>query len=489
MSLPRNLLAEASAFVMAQLGLNFTADRSRDLERALRSAALEAGYDGPEPYVRWLLNAPLTPQQLELLASKLTVGETYFFREPQIFAALREHIIPEWVAARGRPQPPLRVWSAGCCTGEEPYSLAIFFARECPELRGSVSIVATDLNAHFLRKARAGVYRSWSFRNAPSWLQPAYFTRVGQDRFELRPEIRQMVTFEHLNLAVDTYPALHNHTNGVDLIFCRNVLMYFSEAHVRRVVDGFHRSLAESGFLVVSVCETSPTLAPQFRSRGLKGVTVYQKTSRPKPSEPPASAPEPLAAPFADFPLSHSASAKPPAFVRSPEKPTLAAQVGDAHARLRAGDYAAAAAKLEAVLAQSPLHVDAAALLGRALANQGRLADALRWIELAISADKLRAPLHYLRATVLQELGRLDLASGALEKALYLDPDFVLAHFAVADLARQAGRSEKSLRHLNHALRVLRRLPPGEAVPESDDLTVGRLIAVIESMLTAEVSP
>jgi chemotaxis protein methyltransferase CheR len=457
------------------------------------------GFDELPPFVRWLVNAPHAPLQLELVASKLTVGETYFFREPQAFAALREHVVPGLVAARKSEIPQLRVWSAGCCTGEEAYSLAIFFVRECPELRDwRISILGTDINPHFLRKARAGIFRGWSFRGAPAWLQRDYFSSLGGDRFELRADIRRMVTFAHLNLADDVYPSLHNQTNGLDLIFCRNVLMYFSPAQLRRTVEGFHRSLVEGGHLVVGVCEAAPTLAPEFHARAFPGATLYQKRGDREDEEPAqateigecqrsdlfsswGNAPEIGAAETAKAESPFHGSALPPAYAESP--------LARAQERIAAGDYAAAAAELETAAAHVPLDVEVATLLARALANQGRLADARRWIERAIAADKLRAPLHYLRATVLQEMGELELAADALEKTLYLDPDFVLAHVASAELARRSGRAEKSVRHLERALRVLRRHRSEDVIAESGELTAGRLIAVIETMLTLEVAP
>jgi chemotaxis protein methyltransferase CheR len=489
MPLPDAVLEQASGFVAARLGLNFPRERWPDLERALRPAAAEMGFSAMDAYVRWLMSAPLGTAQLELLASKLTIGETYFFREPQAFDAVRQHIVPQLVAARG-PAAHLRVWSAGCCTGEEAYSLAICFERQCPGLRGwQISIIGTDINPHFLRKAREGVYGSWSFRSAPPWLQSEYFSEVGRGRFELRADLRRMVTFEHLNLADDVYPSLRNHTNGLDLIFCRNVLMYFSPAHLRRVVDGFHRSLVDEGHLIAGVCEATSALAPQFQPCALPGITVFRKTARREAARPPA-APAPLTPPppLADSPAFRFTPPAAPAAAAPPDR-VPRAEIDAAVAQLRRGEYAEAVRRLEAALAAAPLDAEAATQLARALANQGRLDDARRWIERAIAVEKLRAPLHYLRATVLQELGEPALATQALETAVYLDPDLVVAHVAIAELARSSGRSAKSALHLAHALRVLRRQPPDAVVAEADDLTAGRLIAIIEAIQTAEVAP
>jgi chemotaxis protein methyltransferase CheR len=485
-------LGDLSDYMAAKFGMGFPPERWRDLERALQPAVDEGRFGSLNGFAEWLLSGRATPRELEAVAARLTIGETYFFREPRAFGALREHIIPELIAAhRGAPRQ-FHVWSAGCCTGEEAYSLAIFLHRDCPELKGSrISIVATDINPHYLRKAREGIYRSWSFRGAPAWLQAEYFRPLGGDRFELRLDIRRMVEFKPLNLAEDSYPSLHNLTDGFDLIFCRNVLMYFSSTHAQRTVARFHRALVEGGHLVVSVCEVSSTLAPQYRSRAFPGVTLYQKqepltrhatadhgSALPPPSFFPA---QPgFETPVAASPLLTAETASPP--------PVASTAMEDALKLFHDGDYGATIKSVRGALAQGAFDVDLATLLARAHANQGNLVEARCWIDRALVIDRLRAPLHHLRGSVLHEQGELMLAAEAFEKALYLDPDFVLAHVALADLADRAGRTEKAGRHLALALRCLRGHPPEAVVPEAEGLTARRLIATIEAMQASEAA-
>ncbi|MDE2258962.1 MAG: protein-glutamate O-methyltransferase CheR, partial [Betaproteobacteria bacterium] len=223
------LLSQLSDFLESHIGLHFPKERWRDLERGIAAASRESGHLQTETFVDWLLSAPLTRTQIEGLASHLTVGETYFFREKRSLEIFEEQILPELVRARGETERHLRIWSAGCCTGEEPYSIAMLLDRLIPDLKKwNVTILATDINPQFLRKAVLGVYGEWSFRNMPSWLKEQYFKRRENGRFEIQPRIRKMVTFSYLNLAEDAYPSLVNNTNAMDVIFCRNVLMYFS---------------------------------------------------------------------------------------------------------------------------------------------------------------------------------------------------------------------------------------------------------------------
>ena len=264
-SLPDQLLLQFSELVAREMGLHFPRERWPDLEKGIRSAALEFGAPDAETCLQQWISKPLAIAEIELLASTLTVGETYFFRDNPSFELLRERVLPAVIAARHGSERRLRIWSAGCCTGEEPYSIAISLDRTLPDpSRWHVVILATDINPRFLQKAAEGIFSDWSFRDAPPWLKETYFKQAGPNRFEILPRIKQMVTFAYLNLAEDVYPSLANGTNAMDLIFCRNVLMYFSPERAARVVHGLRRALIDSGCLFVSTVEASSELFSQF---------------------------------------------------------------------------------------------------------------------------------------------------------------------------------------------------------------------------------
>ena len=178
----------------------------------------------------WLLSSePPSRNQIEILASYLTIGETYFFREKQTFEILEERILADLIKTRRQNERRLRIWSAGCCTGEEPYSIAMLLSKMLPDLKDwNISILATDINPRFLHKASEGVYSKWSFRDCPQGVKERYFRKAKEDRLEILPDIKKMVTFSYLNLVEDSYPSLSNCTNAMDVIFCRNVLMYFA---------------------------------------------------------------------------------------------------------------------------------------------------------------------------------------------------------------------------------------------------------------------
>ena len=226
-AIPDDLLSKLCESVSSVIGMNFPRERFCDLERGIRSAADEFGFKDAESCIQWLITSPLTKKQIEILASNFTVGETYFFREKRIFEVLEEHILPDLIRLRSNKEKYIRIWSAGCSTGEEPYSIAILLNKMIPDLVDwNITILATDINPRFLQKATEGVYSEWSFRETQGCIRK-YFKKT-KSGFEISPDIKKMVTFFYHNLAEDTYPSLLNNTNAMDIIFCRNVMMYFS---------------------------------------------------------------------------------------------------------------------------------------------------------------------------------------------------------------------------------------------------------------------
>jgi len=473
---PDFLLSSLSDFLAAQMGLYFPRERWIDLERGIAAAASEFGMADVESCIRWLVSTPLTRNQVEVLASHLTVGETYFFREKRSFEVLETHILPELLRARGETGSRVRIWSAGCCTGEEPYSIAMLLDRLLPDAANrNITILATDINPRFLRKAAEGIYGEWSFRETPDWIRERYFNRKRDGRFEIKPHIRKRVTFSYVNLAGDVYPSLWNNTNAMDVILCRNVLMYFGAEQAGQVVAKLRSSLVDGGWLITSPAETSGSLFSAFTAVEFPGVFFYRRTAGGAPRTvvagrrvpafdvaPKSLYPEELVVPPGLPGLEVMRSAPP---MEAPREP---AQVQ--------------AMEPGAVHEQKPDESEVPRHRARTCANQGKLAEAIEWCEKAIASDKLDPASHYLLATIQQEQGHGGAAVQALKRALYLDPEFVLAHSALDNSCLSRGRHREQERHFGNTLALLQARPHGEILPESEGLTAGRLIEIVMSV-------
>ena len=477
-ALPDALLSGLSEFVAARMGLHFPQERWRDLEGGVAAAASDFGLPDAESCARWLLTTPLARNHIEILASHLTVGETYFFREQRSLEVLEEQILPELLRDRRDGARQLRIWSAACCTGEEPYSIAMLLDRMVPDPGACpVTMLATDINPRFLRKAAENVYGEWSFRGTPGWMKERYFRKRRDGRFEMLPRIRSKVTFSYLNLADDVYPSLLNNTNAMDVIFCRNVLMYFTAERAKEVVRNLYRSLVDGGWLIVSPVETSNALFSSFSAVQFPGVVVYRKIAGTAPRVvimgnqtsaffPVADTMNPLAPTFGTEPVVQSRY--PGLQDEAPPEPGVPKTWEDSKTPAHGTDDGHALSSA-----------------ARSCANEGRLTEAIEWCEKAIAADKLNPAHYYLLGTIQQEQGQAELAQRSLMRALYLDPGFVLAHFALGNGELSQGRPRQAKRHFTNTLAMLQRHPHGELLPESEGLTAERLAEIVTSVLSS----
>jgi chemotaxis protein methyltransferase CheR len=514
------LLTQLSTLIESLMGLHFPPERWGDLERRLQAAAPAFSRADGEACAQFLVSSVLTQRQIEILAVHLTVGETYFFREPRSFEVLEEHILPQLINARRGTDQRLRFWSAACCTGEEPYSLAIVLHRILANLQTWRTIIlATDISPHFLQRAAAGVYSQWSFRNVPSWVQERYFCKNHNGQYAIHPSLKEMVHFTQLNLVADIYPSFATNTNDMDVIICRNVLIYFTHERTKQIIENFYRALNNGGWLIVSPVETAYVFDSPFTAVQFPGVTLFRKDLQQQSrifmetdifgsvQKQPVLNCEPLAA-SDDLQV---VASEPPfsalnqeAIAQDCDETTLGdKQQGDSPVPAPSlapgeetivlyaqGRYAEVIEKLlswdRAAECESIDTLDNArgrlTLLARAYANLGNLEKAQLWCERAIAADKFDPRLHYLRATILLEQGQEPEARLSLTRALYLDQHFVLAHFSLGNLARQHKDFKGASKHFANAMALLERYQPEEILPESEGMTAGRLAQIISAM-------
>jgi chemotaxis protein methyltransferase CheR len=222
---------------------------------------------------------PIRQTELVALLNEITIGETCFFRNQPQLGALREVVMPKILAAKAGPAlHKLRIWSAGCSTGEEPYTLNMLMLDETAgRLKNwTVEILATDLNERSLVHAKNALYDSYSTRNLPVQYRQKYFTSVGE-QLQVQSEARNGIVFSRLNLSDD---ARMSFMKGLDIIFCCNVLIYFDLASKRRVIQHFYNNLLPHGYLFLGHSESLYGVSDDFRLVHLPGSTAYVKSER-----------------------------------------------------------------------------------------------------------------------------------------------------------------------------------------------------------------
>ena len=460
---PAAWLPRMALWIHDRLGLDFPPERWRELERGIANAARESGYKDPGAYVRELMAAAPNAKQVEVLVDALTVGETYFFRERRSFEVLEHEILPPLIAAREHSTRCLRIWSAACCTGEEVYSLAILVDRLLPRREGwHITILGTDVNLRYLRAAACGEFGSWSFRDAPAGLQERYFTPVGNRRFAIDPRIRQMVTLAELNLVDATYPEGHSLVHSMDVILCRNVLMYFSAVQRQQVMARLARTLVAGGWFTASATESSAHSLHSLLPVYFEGV-VFHRKSGGVPIQPPTHE-KMLTVQAPPAMLVPAPAVAPPAGPKPQPVATVAAP------------------------SAGPPSADACLDEARRHADVGHLDLARDTVEKALAVDKLDAGLHHLHAAILQELGCDAQARQAWRRAIYLDPGFVLAHHGLGMLAMRQGQGNEAQHHLRNVLVLLARHDAQALLPHSDGMAAGHLRAMTETAL-ARMAP
>jgi chemotaxis protein methyltransferase CheR len=277
-----DLLNDVNNYLSDRAGLYFTEPRYADLERGLRNAAQELGYDDIFKCIKDLLANQFSKSQLQVLVRDLTIGETYFFRDPAVFVLLEEKILPELIRKK-RADKTLRIWSAGCSTGEEPYSIAISILRTLPDFeKWKISLLATDINTQSLEKAKNAVYTPWSFRTMPPEFFSLYFEKNGNDEGQYSPKtaVKNMVAFDYLNLAEDPYPSITRNVKDFDIIFCRNVLIYFTQKRCNEIADQLCNCLDAEGLLVTSATDSSRLINSSPQSMKRISSTMLMKKPR-----------------------------------------------------------------------------------------------------------------------------------------------------------------------------------------------------------------
>ncbi len=243
------------------------------LERRLTRRLDSLQFNDFKDYYRYLLYSPQRYDELKLIMDILTVNETYFFRESSQFKALREEIFPE-LRKKNNDRKSLRIWSAGCSTGEEPYTIAMLILEEGHFHGWNVEILGSDISQRVLQVARRGIYTKNSFRTTDSYYINKYFIQEGDNQWRIKDSVKELVNFSYLNL-LD--PLKTGMVNKMDVIFLRNVLIYFDMESRKKVINMLYNKLYDGGYLILGHAESLISISTAFTLKHLKNDMVYQK--------------------------------------------------------------------------------------------------------------------------------------------------------------------------------------------------------------------
>ncbi len=426
---------------------------SQALNVRMKALHLDSGSD----YLDILVRGQETPDsEWTRLVPLLTTGESYFFRDPEQFALITEVILPDLLEKR-TDSHTLRIWSAGCSTGEEAFSLAIAAHELLAGDEGwHVLVLGTDINEKALERARNGLFSSWSFREASPDFRKRYFRHVGSG-WQLDPAIRSMVTFRSGNLASDTYPGTDSGLFSFDLVVCRNVLIYLTADAVTRIAGKLGQSLALDGYLVTGHAELPPQDLATLRPQVLRRLVVYRRQDFTGDYASQAAAAERVVAPV----IVPVGSVDP-----GPDDSPVAPSVG------------------ETDTPTDPDQVETAYRAARSLANLGRYAEAAECCEEAIRRAPTSSEACFLLAQIVEEWrGDTEEAKRLFRRAIYLAPQSPAAYLELAALYERAGDGPHAKRNRLAALKLLEAMDQESTVSPYNEVTARQLVRECRAMV------
>lgn len=270
---PDEAFAEVRRILLERRHFDIGMYKDRCLKRRIASRVRALGFHEPQAYLQVLRS---DEAEVDLLMTALTIHVSQFFRNPSMFATLERTLLPaliQQVRAEGRGA--VRLWSAGCSSGEEPYTLAMLLHDQPGFTDWQIEIVGTDISQRVLQVARKGLYSSSSFRSTDSSYQRRFFTQL-DGKFKIDDRIRRMVTISHLNLFDASRVAM---LGVMDIVFCRNVIIYFDQMAKKKVIESFYQRLRPEGFLLLGHSESLMNLSTSFMLRHFTDDMVYQRPS------------------------------------------------------------------------------------------------------------------------------------------------------------------------------------------------------------------
>lgn len=419
-----------AAFLLKRTGLAFSDIQLSALSRFLEERFADLGLSDPAQYIARLER----PEEFRSVIDCVTVAETFFYRYPAQFETFISSLLPALLAGIGAKRP-VRIWCAGCCTGEEPYTIALLAAEA--GILDRLQITATDINEAYLETAAAGKYSPRSVEKLPAALLAKYFLREG-DSFLLSEEIRRQVSFRYLNLGETCYPSFLNGTAGLDMIFCRNVLIYFEKARIKEIMLRFSSCLADGGLLALGHSEMLPRDWP-FTVSMLGEAFFY----RPAPAPAPA-------------PLPPHGTSTVPLKPASRTRPRTAAVAGAGHA-------------------------ESLMLKAEKLADAGAEAEAAILCAEIIKQNPAAVRAHYLLG--LLELPRPKKALEHFGRVVYLDPGNLQARLHLAQCQEKLGLPVEAAREYGNLQRQAAARPPGEVLDAVEGITCGLLALIAGNAL------
>ena len=499
MILPEEIKTHIRNYITTRSGLYFKDHDLKDLqnviEKRIHALKLASGFN----YYSYLTSPNNTEDELRELLNLLTINHTYFFRNEAQFKALREKVLPEIISRKLKRQnsaragegdkPKIRIWSAGCSTGEEPYSIAIVLRELIPDPENwELQILATDASSEALKAAQEGIYNPNSVRPVDKDVLEKYFSAHKSPgasqgmRYKISDDIKEMVQFGYFNLMEQDYP------QGFDIIFCRNVTIYFEFQTTLRTMNMLYESLNDPGYVFIGYSETLQYLQDKFKMIAWDEAIYYRKATKEAPETPVRPTLKPAAREKEmDEILEDIARAEVLAGVAKSKSPAPSQKIEDILVQIikamHQKEYAKAFQLINEASAIDPSAIDPYYLAAEIFMNQGKNLEAKNRLSTALKIDSLFAPAHYLLGCLYMEENAPDKAKESLRKAIYIDKFFLIAHFYIAQAFKNEGNIKDAMREYRNTLNLLSNARSEDIIAYSGGFSAATLMSVVRDNL------
>ncbi len=461
-------------FVRLRTGIFFHDAKKQDLMRIIQRKTAESGFPHIRDYYKALHSPESDPLLDERLINAVTIGETYFFRYKEQWRLLESSLLPELVVRkREQGSRQIRIWSAGCSTGEEPYSLAITLMELLGEVQDwKIYIIATDINLASLQSARMGIYTKWSFRSTPPEKVVKYFKPMA-DKFQIIKPVRDRVVFNPLNLVADDYPSIGHGIHDMDFILCRNVLIYFDEDRIREISHRFCDTLVEGGYLLLGHSEPTHLVSKRLRQVNDRGLIFFQR--------PVATTVIPLMPAETKSVVAPKPAVPPPP--PAPATPPDTGPLAEARILFATGRGEEALSALLPLATKGTFNSLLYLLIAEIYAGSGKYEEAGLWIHRLLQADGLNVEAYRMCSMISEATGHVEEALDYARKGLFLDADSILLLYQLGCLYRRTGESRKAEKCYKSMTRLIEKLPDDTLIGEGERVSVGQLKDALRTLL------
>jgi chemotaxis protein methyltransferase CheR len=479
--IPDDLTCQFKQLFLKEYGLSLDDHIYESFKAVLFERMDKLRIKSPYEYYNYLECSPDRLEEKNELIDQITVGETYFFRNAPQVNAFAKNILPNLIQKRLlNNDRTIRIWSAGCSEGDEPYTIAIIINELLPDYENwDVSILATDINRISLSKARKGIYTKKSVKKIPEEYLKKYFKESGGS-FHLKHKIKNMVTFERHNLAEkNILPQMQD----LDILFCRNVTIYFELEYTKKLMDLFYELLKKDGTIFLGHSETLYNISKKFSAVEYENAFVYKKGNKTRPDKQNISLnkthkrrskksidealkrirTERVTDKLKPIPKNNKIKEKVDSSSLKPEKVPVIINKNDLKTESFFSDKFENAVKL---------------------ANKGKCRDAIEILYNLLKVNNLHIETYYLLGILSLNLNEYSEAEKHFRSVLYNDPGSAMAHFNLAELFFKKNTFDKSAKEYENAIKILKNLSPEDHLRFSEDYTANFLLKVCRKKLS-----